>query len=343
MRWSSGFSRLELDLQPRRTPSPDRSFVATLSRAGYTERAPQGQATETTMDRRAMLKVGVALATGLASWPRARGAGAARDRVLMYTHSQTYEHAVLKRHGLGLSVAEQIVADLGRRHGFDVTCTKDGRVFTPAGLNQYDLFLFETEGDVTREGLDGQPPMPPEGKSALLAAVAAGKGFVGCHSASDTFVSPGPSNRSQPRAQVDPYIAMLGGEFVSHGAQQKAWAHVVDQRFPGLGAFHDFELMEEWYAMKNFAPDLHVILAQETRGMAGAEYQRPRYPNTWARRHARGRVFYTSLGHREDVWQHPLFQRLLLAGISWAAGRTEADLTPNLKQAAPQADELPAP
>ncbi len=56
--------------------------------------------------------------------------------------------------------------------------------------------------------------------------------------------------------------------------------------------------------------------------------------------HDKGRVFYTSLGHREDVWSSEIFEQLVLGGLSWALGRLEADITPNLDQVAPQANEF---
>ena len=82
-----------------------------------------------------------------------------------------------------------------------------------------------------------------------------------------------------------------------------------------------FELEEEWYVLDNFAKDMHVILMQETKGMQGDVYRRPPYPATWARMHGKGRVFYTSMGHREDVWTNPIFQRSFSAGFPgpWAA------------------------
>jgi type 1 glutamine amidotransferase len=56
--------------------------------------------------------------------------------------------------------------------------------------------------------------------------------------------------------------------------------------------------------------------------------------------HKKGRVFYTSMGHREDVWENPLFQQLLLGGIAWATGNVSADVTPNLSKVTPRASEL---
>ena len=78
--------------------------------------------------------------------------------------------------------------------------------------------------------------------------------------------------------------------------------------------------------------------------MTGNDYARPPFPSTWARMQGKGRVFYTSMGHREDVWTSAEFQSSLLGGINWATGRVEADVTPNLAKVAPKANELqPAP
>ena len=103
---------------------------------------------------------------------------------------------------------------------------------------------------------------------------------------------------------------------------------------------NSFAALDEWYTFKDFAKDLHVILVQETKGMKGTDYQRAPFPATWARQHGQGRVFYTSMGHREDVWTNPRFQRVLLGGLGWAAGNVKADVTPNLETATPGHREI---
>src|SRR5439155_1312802 len=75
-----------------------------------------------------------------------------------------------------------------------------------------------------------------------------------------------------------------------------------------------FEMNEEWYSLKDFTDDVHVLLVQETGTMKGTEYQRPPYPATWVRAHGKGRVFYTSMGHRDDVWASPIFRDILTGG-----------------------------
>lgn len=307
--------------------------------------------------RRDMLRTaGAAAAAGLAGFPfgwPARAADGPRRRLLVYTRSQTFEHdAVRLTKGGGPSLCDRTWTDLGAKHGFDVECTKDGRIFLPETIAKFDAFFFYTTGDLTnpekagwhKQNIDNSPPMPVEGKKALLDAIKAGKGFLGSHAASDTFHSHKADKDKfvqQEKGKVDPYIDMLGGEFIKHGAQQDSTMHVVDPSFPGLKGVTDFRIKEEWYSLKNFQPDLHVLLVQETAGMTGEDYQRPNYPATWARMHGKGRVFYTSLGHRDDVWANPIFQNLLVGAASWAFGLVDADLSPNLAKAAPQGSQLP--
>ena len=71
--------------------------------------------------------------------------------------------------------------------------------------------------------------------------------------------------------------------------------------------------------------------------MNGVEYQRPPYPTTWARREGKGRVWFTAMGHREDVWTNPIFQEILVGGIKWTLGEASAEVPANLKEAAPHA------
>jgi len=294
------------------------------------------------MHRRDLLKAGAAVALGASSFPLGWAADLVKTprKLFMFTRSQGYEHDVVRRKNGELSLAERVVTDLGKKHGFEVHCTKDGREILPETVAKYDAFLFETTGDLTKEGGDKNPPMPVEGKKALLKAVADGKGFVGCHCASDTFHSPGDKGGTLDGQPVDSYIAMLGGEFMGHGSQQNSFMRVADKSFPGAKGLDDFRLNEEWYALRNFPNDLHVVLVQDTEGMKEGMYHRPNYPATWARKHGKGRVFYTSMGHRDDVWQNPTFHAVLLGGLGWAFGDARADVTPNVEKVTPGAKEL---
>jgi type 1 glutamine amidotransferase len=98
---------------------------------------------------------------------------------------------------------------------------------------------------------------------------------------------------------------------------------------------------EEWYSLKDFMPDLHVILTLDTQAMKGECYQRAPYPVTWARMHGKGRVFYTAMGDRPENWKNEFFLNLLGGGIRWAIGDASAQMDVNLKQVAPGYAEIP--
>ncbi len=116
---------------------------------------------------------------------------------------------------------------------------------------------------------------------------------------------------------------------------------VASADFPGVTELGEsFQLYEEWYSLKNFASDLHVILVQETAGMKGACYQRPPFPSTWARRHGKGRVFFSSMAHRENVWIEPPFTQVALGGLSWVLGNVDVDVSPNIDDVTPAARQL---
>ena len=293
------------------------------------------------MQRREMLRAASATLAGLSAFPLGWAAAAQKKRpkFLFYTRNIRYDHPPVHREGDQLGCGEQVLIELGKREGFDVVCSKDGRLFD-GDLDRYDLIVSYACGDQTEASKRGTPPMTLRGKQRLLDAVAAGKGFVGFHSAADTFHSKGP--RGETQTERDPYVAMLGGEFIKHGAQQEA-SLLITSRFPGagnLGCAEGISFTDEWYALKNFAKDLHVILVQETRYMKGDCYQRPDFPCTWAHMHGKGRVFYTSLGHRSDIWTNPFFQAIALGGISWALGNVDAKIEPNIDRVTPKADQL---
>ena len=330
----------------------------------------------TQFNRRDILKAAALVGAGFALSPVAQLLGQAessgpKKKVLFFTKSSGFQHSVITRpteNPSHLAYAEQILTDLGAKNGFDVTCSKDGTIFgQPDKLAEFDIFAFYTTGDLTQDsdkygkkkGPDGkdvedkdhllwkEPGMPAGAKEAFLDLIKSGKGFVGFHCASDTFHSrPKTKGKAEMLRDVndkgedefDPYIQMVGGEFIVHGKQQKATLKTIDDKFPGAAAFNNANFVEEWYSLKNFAPDLHVILAQDCTGMEGPMYQRAMFPQTWARMHGKGRVFFTSLGHREDVWKREDFVALTIGALNWTSGKVDVDLTPNVKQATPDAD-----
>jgi type 1 glutamine amidotransferase len=301
-------------------------------------------------NRREFLRATAVTGAGLALSNRLL---AAKEKsVMVFTKSSGWEHDVVKRIEGKPSIVDDAVTALGNRYGFKAGVTKDGRIFDSKEFHNYAAVVFFTTGDLTTLGTDGKPPMSAQGKRALLDAVRGGMGFVGVHAAADTFhTQPDPkdlSNRYIAHGEdEDPYLKMLGAEFIIHGQDkdprlQTANVIVNDPKFPGLeGVTSPVSFTEEWYSLKDFVPDLHVILTLDTHTMNGAAYQRAPYPVTWARMSGKGRVFYTAMGDRPENWKNEFFLNLLGGGIRWAIGDASAQLDVNLKEAAPGYAEIP--
>ncbi len=238
--------------------------------------------------REMMLGAGAAL-LGPAAWNRvlAQDKAGPMKKVLFFTKSSGFQHSVIARKGDEPAMAEKILTAIGKEHGFEVVASKDGRMFEPDKIGQWDAFAFETTGDLTKPRAPTRPRRSRRTASRRsFDAIRGGKGFVGMHCATDTFGS------HRKMGGEDPYIQMIGGHFAGHGPQQVATIGIVDPSFPGVSRFGTgaFKLNDEWYNQKFLADDLHVILVQKTEGMKGKDYQRPDFPETWARMHGKGRV-----------------------------------------------------
>jgi type 1 glutamine amidotransferase len=219
-------------------------------------------------------------------------------RLLVVTHTAGFRHA-------SIAVAEATLASLGTTNNLYVTefCRTEAEVrarLTPAGLASIDaVFFANTTGNL------GIPDM-----TAFLGWIAAGHGFLGAHSASDTY-------HESPE-----FIAMLGGEFVDHGAIVEGEIKVDDPSDPSVAHLAPrFRITDELYRFtKNSRSNVHALLSMDRvppdgLGTAGAPAD---LLMAWRRTHGSGRVFYTALGHREEVWQDTRYQQHLLGALRWA-------------------------
>jgi len=48
---------------------------------------------------------------------------------------------------------------------------------------------------------------------------------------------------------------------------------------------------------------------------------------SWVRHWGKGRVFYCSIGHNHEMYWHPVILRHYLAGIQWALGDYQVEVT----------------
>jgi type 1 glutamine amidotransferase len=220
---------------------------------------------------------------------------ASASRVVVVTHTAGFRHD-------SIATAETTIQQLGRDSGlFDVSFCRTAedvqRMLTAAALNDVAAVVFaNTTGNIGIPDLD-----------AFLAWIAAGHGFVGVHSASDTY-------HDRPA-----FLDMLGNEFDTHGQQAEVEAVVEAPGHPAvshLGA--RYRVFDEIYRFKrNNRTDVTPLLTLDRYppdGLANAG-QNGDLPLAWAKSHGSGRVFYTALGHRIELWRDPRFQQHVLGGI----------------------------
>jgi type 1 glutamine amidotransferase len=226
-------------------------------------------------------------------------ANRAIPNVLYLTHSAGFKHDVL-------SLSQHILKEIGDRTGaFEITATDDCSMISRERLKKYDAVVFYTTGEL---------PISDEQKSDFLDFIRSGKGFVGIHSATDTFY------------KWPEYGELIGGYFDQHPWHQEVTVNVEDQRHPAthhLGK--QFKITDEIYQFKDFSRGrVHVLLSLDANSV---DLNKPAVHRTdkdfaiaWWRNYGKGRVFYTALGHRPEVWQDERFQQHLLGAVRWALG-----------------------
>lgn len=232
--------------------------------------------------------------------PSAPGAPAQETpavRLLVVTHTAGFRHD-------SIPTAETTIRDLGIENNlyqtdFARTAEDVRERLSPAGLGRVDaVFFANTTGNL------GVPDI-----GAFLGWIAAGHAFFGAHSASDTY-------HDEPA-----FLEMLGGEFATHGSIAEADVRVDDPAHPAVSHLAPrFRIVDELYRFSRTRRDaVHMLLSMDRNppdgvGTAGSPAD---LPLAWTRTHGSGRVFYTALGHRAEVWQDPRFRRHLVGGIRW--------------------------
>lgn len=231
---------------------------------------------------------------------------AAPKKLLVVTATAGFRHS-------SIPLAEKVLEGLGEKYGWftvdfvrggaDGKQTTDFEKLSADSLKNYDGVIFANT--------TGNLPIPD--KEAFQAWIKSGKAFIGMHSATDTF------------HDYKPFIDMIGGEFLTHGPQAAVECLNQDHAHPAtkhLGA--KYAVFDEIYILKNFHRDqVHGLLTLDKHPNTGAPGD---YPIAWSKQIGSGRLFYTSLGHREDVWLSSDYQKHILGGIKWALGLAEGSV-----------------
>jgi type 1 glutamine amidotransferase len=219
------------------------------------------------------------------------------ERILYFTYSAGYRHDVIP-------LSKEILTQLGRNSGaFEIIATEDPSEFSTENLSQYGAVIFYTTGEL---------PMSGAQKTALLNFVRSGRGFVGVHSATDTFYT------------WPDYLDLIGGYFNGHPWHQAVSVEVIDPHDP-LVAFlgNLLQIEDEIYQISDFDYRRSRVLLRLNQSsvdlsMSGVHQRFYGWPLAWTRSYGQGLVFYTALGHEASVWRDPRYQRILTNAILWS-------------------------
>jgi type 1 glutamine amidotransferase len=205
------------------------------------------------------------------------------------------------------SVVEQVMTELGAKNGFDVVCSQDSRTEVNSdNLKNFDAVWFYTTGEL---------PLSETQKAELLAYVRSGKGFGGSHSATDTFY------------KWKEYGDLIGAYFDGHPWHQKVNVIVEDKKHPATSHLGDsFVITDEIYQFKGpYSRDkLHVLMKLDLKDLKPGKRQDNDNALAWTNQYGKGRVFYTALGHRDEVWRDPRFQQHVVGALQYLFFRADA-------------------
>jgi uncharacterized protein len=143
---------------------------------------------------------------------------------------------------------------------------------------------------------------------ALCEAVKGGVGLAGHHGGmGDAF-----------RDSVD-YQFMCGGQWVAHPGDIIDYRVNVTRRDdPVMAGIDDFSYRSEQYYL-HVDPSNEVLATTVFSGEHAPWIDGVVMPVVWKRRHGKGRVFYSSLGHVASEFAVPQMQTILRRGLVWAA------------------------
>ena len=237
-----------------------------------------------------------------------------KPRILFVTQSAGYRHASVTRSAGELSPAELAMRQLAdRTELFHLFPTQDVKAdFTKKSLEKFDVVMFYTTGNlpISNETLD---------YFFNVWLKRRGHGFVGFHSATDTY------------NDFEPYWDMIGGTFDGHpwNSSEKVTIAVHDTSHPAARPFGDeFVIQDEIYWYKHWQPKkVRVLMSLD---MSKTQLKKPKHvPIAWVKLWGAGKVYYSNLGHNASTWSNEQFLQSTESAIRWVLNLDEGDATPN--------------
>jgi len=191
-----------------------------------------------------------------------------------------------------------IVAGMLEGEGFKVRVQNTTAAFADPGLAALSLVVpILTASKIEKAQLDN-----------LTQAVRAGVGLAGFHGGMcDAF-----------REAVE-YQFMCGGQWVAHPGDIIDYrVNILRRDDPMMKGIEDFDYRSEQYYM-HVDPSNEVLATTTFSGKHASWIEGVVMPVVWKRRHGKGRVFYSALGHVASEFDVPQMRTILQRGMVWAA------------------------
>jgi len=197
---------------------------------------------------------------------------------------------------------------------------------------KYEKDQVRYEAEVKKFQNDPNKPNTEALRKSFMDWVKAGGGVVGIHAATDCSYG------------WKEYGELIGGYFAGHPWHTLVPIKNDDPTNPINAAFggKGFQVTDEIYQFNKGVysrQKQRVILSLDYKAMQASTEGRLNkkggrkdgdYAISWVKSHGKGRVFYCSLGHRDEIFWNPAVLGHYLAGIQWALGDLkDVNTTPN--------------
>jgi type 1 glutamine amidotransferase len=207
-------------------------------------------------------------------------------RTLVLCDDPWHPAAIIKR---GLAV-------LGKC-GMDFEYLEDGAKWSAAMMAAFPLVVL-AKANMTSATVD-QPWLREESQCAFPEYVQQGNGLLVIHAGTSRY------------EKLPAMRELIGGAFLHHPGPCSV-TFLPQANHPVLAGVGSFAAHDEHYFMT--MNDGEVFL--HSRSEHGVQ------PAGWTRIHGEGRVCVLTPGHKEEVWRHSSFQKLLGNALNWTAKRS---------------------
>ncbi len=247
-------------------------------------------------------------------------------KVLLFSKTNGFRHG-------SIPVGVASLTMLGKETGaFTATHSEDDAMFEPATLKQFDaVIMVNTTGELFRprklpadaeakkKALEREERL----KQSLVDFVKSGKGLGGTHSATDTY------------KKWKEYNVMMGGAFDGHPWHTEVPVRLLDTGHPLNKVFQGkgFTVRDEIYQFRADTAQpterkMLLSLDPSWDQLSKGKRKDGFYAVSWISAYGKGRTFYCSLGHRNEIYHNPHVLEHYLAGFQYILGDLAADATP---------------